>query len=201
MSLVFSNFRSPAKPVKEQKQICRIRFLPATFRIPAYPMGMSARTLPVTAASFEKVFAAIAAKPTLGEYLAARENDYQRRDLADWREIAGAALERKTLGHALRRAIEALSVRRRQVLFLRHVKNLNTAETAWILNITVGVARSRLRQARAQVRDVLVSGLLPNPVRKTPTLTIPGRAGFPATFRPQPCRIRFLSDRQKLMSA
>jgi hypothetical protein len=164
-------------------------------------MDMSATTPSVTPVSFEKVFAAIATERTFGEYPAVRVNHYQPRDLADWREIAWAALERKELGDALRRAIEALSAKYREVLFLRDVKNLNTAEAAWILNITVGVARSRLRRARAQVRDGLASGLLRKPVEKTLTLVIPARTGFPANFASQPCRIRFLPRRQRLMSA
>ena len=85
----------------------------------------------------------------------------QRNTLTDWREIAWAALERKKLGDTLRRAIETLSVKYREVLFLQDVKNLNTAETAWVLNITVGAVRYRLLRARMRVRDALASRLLP----------------------------------------
>ena len=49
----------------------------------------------------------------------------------------------------------------REVLFLQDVKNLNTAETAWVLNITVGAVRYRLLRARMRVRDALASRLLP----------------------------------------
>jgi DNA-directed RNA polymerase specialized sigma24 family protein len=113
---------------------------------------MSTKTLPVTAASFEKVFAALAAKRTLGRR---SRSGKIAKDLTDWREIAWAALERKKLGDTLRRAIEALSMKYREVLFLQDVKNLNTAETAWVLGITVGAARSRLIKARMQVCDAL----------------------------------------------
>jgi len=119
---------------------------------------MSTKTLPVTAGSFEKVFAAVATKrPHMRR---------QRNTLTDWREIAWAALERKKLGDTLPRAIEALSAAHREVLFVQDVKNLSTAETAWVLNITVGAARSRLLKARTQVRDALASGLLPKPSQK-----------------------------------
>ncbi len=150
ISPVFSDSRTSGQT---RKLICQIYFMPETSRGPAHPTGMSAKTLPVTAASFENVFAALATK---------REHTHRRgTTLADWREIAWAALDRKTLGDTLRRAIDALSVPYREVLFLQDAKNLNTAETAWVLGITVPAARSRLLKARMQVRDALTSGLLP----------------------------------------
>ena len=114
---------------------------------------MSTKTLPVTAGSFEKVFAAVATKRPHTRRLGS--------SLTDWREIACVALERKKLGDTLRRAIETLSVKYREVLFLQDVKNLSTAETAWVLNITVGAVRYRLLRARMRVRDALASRLLP----------------------------------------
>lgn len=120
---------------------------------------MSATTLSVPAAGFEKMFAAIAIMRTRSEYPAAGQNRRQPRELADWRELASAALERKKLGDTLQRAIEALSAKYREVLFLRDVKSLNTAETAWVLGTTLGAVRSRLRRARMFVRNALASGL------------------------------------------
>jgi DNA-directed RNA polymerase specialized sigma24 family protein len=123
---------------------------------------MSTKTLPVTAGSFEKVFAAVATKqPHMRR---------QRNTLTDWREIAWAALERKKLGDRLRRAIESLSVKYREVLFLQDVKNLSTAETAWVLNITVGAVKYRLLRARMRVRDALASRLLPKTSEKNSDL-------------------------------
>jgi len=127
-------------------------------------MGMSAKTLPVTAASFEKIFAALAAKGTIRRR---SRTGKIAKDLAGWHEIAWEALERKNLGNTLRRAIEALSAKYREVLFLQDVKNLNTAETAWVLDIPVGAVRSRLQRARMQVRGALASSLLPNPGEKS----------------------------------
>ena len=86
---------------------------------------MSTKTLPVTAGSFERVFATVAAKRP--------HTCRQGNTLTDWREIAWEALRRKKLGDTLRRAIETLSVKYREVLFLQDVKNLSTAETAWVL--------------------------------------------------------------------
>ena len=123
---------------------------------------MSTKTLSVTPVSFEKVFAAVATKRP--------HTRRQGNTLTDWREIAWEALRRKKLGDTLRRAIDALSVKYREVLFLQDVKNLNTAETAWVLGITVGAVRSRLIGARMQVRDALTSGLLPKPSQKNSDL-------------------------------
>src|SRR5260370_29615254 len=145
-------FRVP-HPVQTRKLICQINFTPATFRGSAYLISMSTKPLPVTAGSFEKVFAAVATKqPHMRR---------QRNTLTDWREIAWAALERKKLGDTLRRAIGTLSVKYREVLFLQDVKNLSTAETAWVLNITVGAVKYRLLRARMRARDALASRLLP----------------------------------------
>jgi predicted DNA-binding protein (UPF0251 family) len=130
---------------------------------------MSTRTLPVTAASFEMVFAASATTRTLRRE--SRSGQIAKlasssRNAATWREIAWEALEREKLGDTLRRAVHALSVECREVLFLQDVKNLSTAETAWILDITVGAARSRLLRARMKVRNALTSGLQPKSSEK-----------------------------------
>ena len=123
---------------------------------------MSTKTLPVTAGSFERVFAAVAAKRP--------HTCRQGNTLTDWREIAWEALRRKKLGDTLRRAIETLSVKYREVLFLQDVKNLSTAETAWVLNISVGAVRYRLLRARMRVRDALASRLLPKLSQKNSDL-------------------------------
>jgi len=123
---------------------------------------MSTKTLPVTAGSFEKVFAAVATERP--------HTRRQRNTLTDWREIAWAALERKKLGDTLRRAIETLSVKYREVLFLQDVKNLSTAETAWVLNISVGAVKYRSLRARMRVLDALASRLLPKTSEKNSDL-------------------------------
>ena len=148
---------------------------------------MSEKTLPVTAAGFEKVFTTAAAKRP--------RRAYRPLYATDWREVAWAALERKKLG-TLQRATEALSARYLEVLFLHDLKNLNAAETAWVLEITVSAVRSRLRKARMQMRAALASGLLPKLRKKTPTVAIPARTRFPAISGAQPLGIRFLSRRQ-----
>ncbi len=128
-------------------------------------LDMNIATLLTTAASFEKVFvrnwaasiARLQRHSSPNEYLVTEEK-YQ--DLANWREIAWKALAEKNLGDSLRRAIVSLPIKYREVLFLRDVKNLDTAETAWILNITAGAVRARLLRARMQVCGTLTSSLL-----------------------------------------
>jgi predicted DNA-binding protein (UPF0251 family) len=130
---------------------------------------MSTKTLPVTAVSFEKVFAAAATKQTSPRKSRSgqiAELGLSSGNTAAWREIAWEALERKGLGDTLRCAIQALSAKYREVLFLQDVKNLSTAETAWVLDITVGAVRSRLLRARINVRNALASGLQPKPSEK-----------------------------------
>lgn len=126
---------------------------------------MSTTTPAITAASFERVFLRRCATSIThvqrhappDEHLVAGEK-YQ--DLSTWREIAWESFEKKSLGDSLRRAIVSLPMKYREVLFLRDVKNLDTAETAWILNITAGAVRARLLRARMQVCGTLMSSLL-----------------------------------------
>lgn len=119
---------------------------------------MGAKPLSVTPVSFEKLFAALAASrpPRFSS-----RRGKMARGATDWRQIASSALQRNSLGDSLRRAIDALSAKYREVLFLQDVKNLNTAETAWVLEISAETVRSLLRKARTQVRNALSSALFP----------------------------------------
>jgi predicted DNA-binding protein (UPF0251 family) len=126
---------------------------------------MATKTLPITAVSFEKVFLRNAFNGTTCHREHRNADEYMlktakwHQGLVDWREIACKAFEKKELGDALWRAIVSLPMKYREVLFLVDVKNLNTAETAWILNITTGAARARLLRARLQVYSALSSSL------------------------------------------
>src|SRR6266851_9757038 len=182
ISPVFSDSRTSGQT---RKLICQINFTRATFRGSAHLIGMSTKTLPVTAASFEKVFAAIAAERTLS---CRSRSGKIAKDLTDWREIAWEALRRKKLGDTLRRAIETLAVKYREVLFLQDVKNLNTAETAWILNITVGAVNYRLLRARMRVRDALASRLLPKTSEKNSDLANSYRHNISCKIRDLTCQ-------------
>ena len=117
---------------------------------------MSAKPLSVTPASFEKLFAGLAARRPLR--FPSRSGKVAK-GATDWRQLASAALLRNNLGDSLRRAIDALSAKYREVLFLQDVKNLSTAETAWVLDMSAETVKSLLRRARTQVRNALSSAL------------------------------------------
>ena len=80
-------------------------------------------------------------------------------DLTDWREIAWKVLEREEFASVLRRAVVSLPMKYREVLFLRDVKDLDTGETAWILNLTAVAVRARFLRARMQVYETLLTFL------------------------------------------
>jgi RNA polymerase sigma-70 factor, ECF subfamily len=81
------------------------------------------------------------------------------KEYADWREIPSEKLQRKELGKALRRALESLPPRYREVLVLRDVQHLSTQETAEILGITRGSVKIRLLRARLRMRSLLAPGV------------------------------------------
>ena len=87
------------------------------------------------------------------------EGDYWPRDFADWREIPSEALERKELRQALRKALDSLAPKYRQVLILRDIQQLSVAETAAALGLTQQNVRTRLLRARLQMRDALAPGI------------------------------------------
>jgi DNA-directed RNA polymerase specialized sigma24 family protein len=121
---------------------------------------MKATASPISAAAFERVFIRNFVKnitrprrySSTDEHPVAKEK-YQ--DLANWREVAWKALKKKESDDAFRRAIESLRINYREVLFLRDVKNFDTAETAWVLDITAGAVRTRLSRARMHVCGTL----------------------------------------------
>jgi RNA polymerase sigma-70 factor (ECF subfamily) len=87
------------------------------------------------------------------------EGDYRPRDLADWREIPSAELQRNELRDALKRAMAALAPKYREVLILRDVQHVSIAETANILGITEANVKTRLLRARLQMREALAPGI------------------------------------------
>lgn len=87
------------------------------------------------------------------------EGDYFPKDFADWREIPSEELQRKQLREALRRALDALPQKYREVLVLRDIQHLSIQETAQVLGITEGSVKTRLLRARFQMRDALAPGI------------------------------------------
>ena len=87
------------------------------------------------------------------------QGDYFPKDYADWREIPSEALQRKELREALKRALDSLPAKYREVLILRDVQHLSIQETAQALGITEGSVKTRLLRARFQMRDALAPGI------------------------------------------
>jgi RNA polymerase sigma-70 factor (ECF subfamily) len=86
------------------------------------------------------------------------EGDYIPRDFADWREIPSEALESARLRAALRKGLEALGPKYRQVLVLRDIEHLSIADTAVLMGITEATVKTRLLRARLMMRDALAPG-------------------------------------------
>lgn len=86
------------------------------------------------------------------------EGEYMPRDFADWREIPSEALHQKQLRIALKKAIDGLAPKYREVFMLRDVQQLSITETAKLLQITEASVKTRLLRARLQIRDALAPG-------------------------------------------
>lgn len=83
---------------------------------------------------------------------------YMPRDLADWREIPSEALARKELRQTIERVLNSLEPMYREVLVLRDVEHISTAETSQMLGISEDLVKTRLRRARLQMREALAPG-------------------------------------------
>lgn len=86
------------------------------------------------------------------------EGDYIPTDFADWREIPSEALERGELKDALARALKSLPPKYREIIVLRDIEEMSTAEAAEVLGITETSAKTRLSRARLMMRDALAPG-------------------------------------------
>jgi RNA polymerase sigma-70 factor (ECF subfamily) len=87
------------------------------------------------------------------------EMDYTPVLLADWREIPAETLLREETRRLLRESIAALPESYREILTLRDVNGLSTAEAAEILGLSQGNAKVRLLRARIMLRDLFVERL------------------------------------------
>jgi RNA polymerase sigma-70 factor (ECF subfamily) len=85
-------------------------------------------------------------------------SDYMPTDFADWREIPSEALERKELRRAIDRTLQSLQPIYREVVTLRDLQHLSTAEASQMLGISEDLVKTRLRRARLQMREALAPG-------------------------------------------
>ena len=98
------------------------------------------------------------AHQSLDEIAGDEDSDYVPRDFADWREIPSEALARKELRQIIEKTLRSLRPIYREVLVLRDVQDLSTAETSQILCISEDSVKTRLRRARLQMREALAPG-------------------------------------------
>ncbi len=86
------------------------------------------------------------------------EGDYLPRDFADWRPIPSETHHNNQLRAALKKALDSLSPKYRQVVILRDVEHMNISETAEVLGISEAAVKTRLLRARLILRDALAPG-------------------------------------------
>ena len=98
------------------------------------------------------------AHQSLDEIVGNEQSDDVPRDFADWREIPSEALARKELRQIMEKTLQSLRAIYREVLILRDVQGLTTAETSQVLSVTEDVVKTRLRRARLQMREALAPG-------------------------------------------
>jgi len=87
------------------------------------------------------------------------QGDYFPKDFADWREIPFETLQRREPREALKRALNSLPSKYREVLILRDVEHLSIRETALVLGVDEGCVKTRLLRARLRMRDALAPGI------------------------------------------
>jgi RNA polymerase sigma-70 factor (ECF subfamily) len=96
---------------------------------------------------------------SLEEFVDDGDSDYTPAVLTDWREIPSEALERKELRALLRRGLDELPEKYREVLISRDVRELNIEETAQLLGISIGMVKTRLFRARLMIQKIVAPEL------------------------------------------
>ena len=81
--------------------------------------------------------------------------------LDDPKDRPGSGLSRRERRDRVRAALERLPERDREVLVLRHLEDLSTAETAAVLGISEGAVKVRLLRAMRRLRDGLMGEASP----------------------------------------
>ncbi len=79
----------------------------------------------------------------------------RRLEIADWSALPDDQLLRSELRDIVRKAIEELPDLYRAVILLRDIEELNTEETAQVLDVTQEVVKTRLHRARLAIRQKL----------------------------------------------
>jgi RNA polymerase sigma-70 factor, ECF subfamily len=83
------------------------------------------------------------------------EDGHQSRPSTHWPEDPAAGLEQRELRALVRRRIDELPEPYRNVLLLRDIEGLDTAETAAVLGLSETAVKTRLHRARQALRGLL----------------------------------------------
>jgi RNA polymerase sigma-70 factor (ECF subfamily) len=83
------------------------------------------------------------------------EDEHQLDPPAHWNEDAAALLDREQLRGVVRAGIDQLPEIYRTVLLLRDIEELDTEETARLLQTNTTVVKTRLHRARQALRTLL----------------------------------------------
>ncbi|HEY3332723.1 MAG TPA: sigma-70 family RNA polymerase sigma factor [Capsulimonadaceae bacterium] len=76
----------------------------------------------------------------------------ETRSIADWSMAPEQILEQKELRAQIYRAVDALPIEYRTVLVLREMENLNYADIAEVMGLSMEAVKTRLSRARGMIR-------------------------------------------------
>jgi RNA polymerase sigma-70 factor, ECF subfamily len=79
--------------------------------------------------------------------------------LRDWRELPSEVVERKEIRKLIARAVNMLPDIYQRVFLLRDVEELDSHDTAVVLEISISLVKVRLHRARIMLQDVLAPQL------------------------------------------
>ena len=99
------------------------------------------------------------AEVSLEEFVDDTDGGFTPAVLRDWREIPSEALDRKELREILKRALDELPLKYREVLVMRDVREINIAETSQTLGISQGMVKTRLLRARLMMQKLVAPQL------------------------------------------
>ena len=89
------------------------------------------------------------------EPIETEDGDFTPQQFADWREVPSETLERKEIRASVRKALESLKLKYREVFVLRDMQHLSMADTAQVLGISAPLVKIHLHRARLQMREQL----------------------------------------------
>ena len=160
--MVFAITCSMLNNIEDAEEVAQEAFLKALSALPAFRAEAKFSTWLIQIARNEALMRLRRSRAHLHESLdygpQDEAGDYYPKDFADWREIPSEALARKELRQTIEMALQSLRPIYREVLILRDVNHLTSAEAAQALEISESLVKTRLLRARLQMREALAPG-------------------------------------------